>query len=127
MKYLTRDDVLDLHTFAISTYGGRLGIKSSDVLQQAVNAPSQVMFGGEMYADLPAKAATITFLLLKNRPFVSANQPTALLVLLRFLAINGAHLPDDAPVDELTGLLRAIDRSAATKDELEAWLRRFVA
>lgn len=33
MHYLTREDLLDLHAFAVERYGGLLGIKSQDRLQ----------------------------------------------------------------------------------------------
>ena len=32
MNYLTKDDLLDLHIYAVTCYGGRLGIASQDRL-----------------------------------------------------------------------------------------------
>ena len=45
MNYLTQDHLLDLHTFAIQRFGGRMGIKSHDQLLSIVAAPQQIMFG----------------------------------------------------------------------------------
>ena len=123
MKYLTKDDLLDLHAFVITRYGGRLGIASQDRLVGAIDAPRQVMFGSELYPDLPSKAAALTFLLLKGRPFLSGNQGTALLAMLRFLALNNAMLRDEVGEAELLWLIRSIDQSALDKDQLEQWLR----
>ncbi len=122
MNYLTRDDVLDLHTFAIQQYGGRLGIKSQDKLLSAVNAPQQVLFGEEVYTDVASKAAVLGFQLLKNRPFVEGNEVTALLAVLRFLEINEIGLTDTL-VDAIARQLQSVQRSECTRDTLTAWLR----
>lgn len=125
MKYLSLNDLLDLHTFAIRQYGGRLGIKSQDRLQSALHAPRQIMFGEELYPDLAGKAAVLAFQLLKNRPFVAGNEATALLAILRFLQINDASL-GATQVDELAEELRAVLQSEQDRDGLATWMRERV-
>ncbi|HEX6287592.1 MAG TPA: type II toxin-antitoxin system death-on-curing family toxin [Herpetosiphonaceae bacterium] len=122
MNYLLRDDILDLHTFAIERYGGRLGIKSQDKLLSAVNAPQQVLFGEEVYVDLASKAAVLGFQLLKNRPFVEGNEITALLAVLRFLDVNDVAVTE-ALAEAIASQLQAVQRSEANRDTLAAWLR----
>ncbi|HNP87149.1 MAG: death-on-curing protein [Chloroflexi bacterium SZAS-1] len=122
MNYLTKDDLLDLHIYAVTCYGGRLGIASQDRMVSALSAPRQVMFGAELYPDLPSKAAAQTFLLLKSRPFLGANEVTALLALLRLLEINGASL-GDVRDGELVQLVRAINYSNVDREGVEIWLR----
>ncbi len=92
MNYLTKQDLLDLHSYALQQYGGRLGIASQDRLTSIIDAPRQVLFGAELYPEIANKAAALVFLLIKNRPFLGANEITAILALLRFLAINGLIL-----------------------------------
>jgi death-on-curing protein len=127
MNYLTKDELLDLHAYVVTRYGGRLGVASQDRLANAVEAPRQVMFETELYPDLPSKAAALTFLLLKNRPFVSANEATALMALLRFLAINGTRLRDDSGDVDLLWLVRAVNHSDLDKQGVETWLRDNIA
>jgi death-on-curing protein len=122
MNYLGRDEVLDLHTFAIEHFGGRLGIRSQDTLLSAVHAPQQIMFGEELYPDLASKAAVLSFQILKNRPFVDGNEATALLVLLRFLAINHAML-DTTPPEALAETMDAVLHSNLDREGLTQWLR----
>lgn len=122
MKYLTRDDVLDLHTFAIDRYGGRLGIKSQDKLLSAVNAPQQILFGEEVYADLASKAAVLGFQLLKNRPFIEGNEVTSLLAVLRFLHSNDVMVTE-ALAEAIANQLQAVQRSECNRDTLTEWLR----
>ena len=123
MHYLTKDELLDLHAFILTEYGGRLGIASQDRLTSAIEAPRQVMFETELYPDLPSKAAALAFLLLKNRPFLGANEATALLALLRFLAINDTALRDSVEDADLLRLVRSVNRSELDKEGLESWLR----
>lgn len=123
MNYLTKDDVLDLHTFAVERYGGLLGIKSQDRLQAVVTAPSQAMFGVELYPDLCSKGAILVYLIVKNHPFVSANETTALLALLRLLALNGATLRHELDPAELARLFQALNHAEMNREHLEGWLR----
>ena len=68
MHYLSKDDVLDLHTYAVLRYGGRLGITSHDRLISVVTAPRQELFEAELYPDLPSKAAALMFLMIRAAP-----------------------------------------------------------
>src|SRR6266496_5572369 len=126
MRYLTKDDVLDLHAYIVTRYGGRLGIASQDHLTTAIDAPRQVMFGAELYPDVPSKAAALTFLLLKSRPFLGANEATALMALLRFLELNHASLGDVSQAEFLQ-VVRAINHSDIDRAGLERWLRERLA
>lgn len=116
--YLSHTDMLDLHGYVIERYGGRLGITSTDRLHSLIEAPSQMMFGQELYSDLPAKAAALAFYLIKNRPFRSGNAATAWLAVQRFAHINRSIIDD--PV-ALARELAALARSERTHDDLAAW------
>lgn len=123
MEYLSKNDLLDLHAYAITRYGGRLGIASHDRLMMALNSPRQVLFETELYPDIPSKAAALLFLILKNRPFVSGNEATAVLAMLRFLAINGAALDDRVGDDTIAQLVQSVMQSKIDREGLERWLR----
>ena len=123
MNYLTKADLLDLHTFAVERYGGLLGIKSQDRLQTAVAAPQQKLFGAELYPDLYGKAAVLVYMLVKSHPFMSANDATGLLALLRFLELNDAQLRPEIGASELAWVFRALGSSDLDRAGLEQWLR----
>ena len=122
MNYLTKDELLDIHAFILDRYGGRMGIASQDRLTNVLDAPRQIMFGVELYPDLPSKAAALAFLILKSHPFIGANEATALLALLRFLYINHAGL-DDTADSELCWVVRAVSQSDLDREGMEIWLR----
>ncbi len=121
--YLSRDDLLDLHTFVIERYGGLFGIKSQDRLHMVLQAPRQILFGAEVYPDLCSKAAAMTVMIIRHHPFTSANEATALYALLRFLEINGAKLRPEVGTDELVWIFRSLSRGDLDQAEFERWLR----
>ncbi len=126
MYYLTRDQLLDLHTFVVERYGGRMGIRSQDRLLAVINAPQQVMFGVELYPDLAGKVAALGFMILKNRPFNGGNELTALLGMLRMIAANGYHFDEQFP-QRLGEVIRDVLRSQRDRDDLADWLRAELA
>lgn len=126
MHYLTQDELLDLHTYTVTRYGGLLGIASQDRLTSVLNAPHQTMFHSELYPDICSKAAAMTYLLIKSHPFVSGNNSTALMAMLRFLEMNGLTLRPEIGSGELLWLIRALIHSDIDREGLEAWLRTSV-
>ncbi len=126
MHYLTREELLDLHTFVVMRYGGRMGIKSQDRLNTIVHAPHQQMFGTELYPDACSKAAALAYMIIKSHPFVSGNDGTALLSMLRFLHINQLMLRPTIGSSELVWLVRAINYSDMNREGLEHWLHENV-
>ena len=123
MRYLTRNELLDLHAYVLERYGGLLGIKSQDRLQTVVHTPSQQLFGAELYPDRASKAAILVYLLVKSHPFLDGNEMTALLALLRFLELNGAALHQEVAETELIATFLALKHSDLDKESLEQWLR----
>ena len=123
MRYLTKSELLDIHAYVVTNYGGRLGIASQDRLTTVLDAPRQVLFDAELYPDIASKAAALTFFLLKNRPFLSGNEATALMALLRFLSLNDAALRDDVSDSELLWLVRSVNQADLDKEGVEHWLR----
>ncbi|NTW01482.1 MAG: type II toxin-antitoxin system death-on-curing family toxin [Oscillochloris sp.] len=123
MNYLTRDDLLDLHAYTLQRYGGLMGIRSQDRLQQVLNAPHQQMFGAELYPDLCSKIAVMIYMLVKSHPFIGANDTTALMMMLRLIETNGHALQPDVGAGEIAWVFRALNHSTMDKEGLEKWLR----
>jgi death-on-curing protein len=126
MKYLTKDDLLDLHGYSVERYGGLQGIKSQDRLQSVINAPHQAMFGAELYPDLCSKASAMFYLMLKSHPFMGANGVTAILMLLRFLELNDTALHAGIGDTELEWLVRAVNSADLDREGVEQWLRESI-
>jgi death on curing protein len=94
--HLTVANVLEIHTEAISQFGGSNGIREMVLLESAVAAP-QASFGGEsVYTDLLEVAAAYLFFLCRNHPFVDGNKRAALGSCIVFLRLNGIEPQSDS-------------------------------
>ena len=92
MRYLTVQDVVDLHKAVSSEFGGNQAhpgvIESQFGLVSAVQRPQITTLGREAYPNFPDKAAALVFALLQSRPFRGGNRRVALASLLAFCALN---------------------------------------
>ena len=115
--HLTVDIVREIHTEAISQFGGSDGVRDLALLESAVAAP-QASFGGKSpYPDLAEVAGAYLYYLCQNHPFVDGNKRAALGACIVFLRLNGVEPQTDGPAwEELTldVASSALDRSEAT-------------
>jgi prophage maintenance system killer protein len=92
VRYLTVQDVVDLHKAVSSEFGGNQAhpgvIESQFGLVSAVQRPQITTLGREAYPNFPDKAAALVFALLQSRPFRGGNRRVALASLLAFCALN---------------------------------------
>jgi death-on-curing protein len=121
MRYLELDEVLRIHERAIRQYGGSPELRDLGLLESALAAPKQTMFGEDLYPDVAAKSAILVFSLVKNHPFVDGNKRVGFLCLMRFLQVNGYAL--DATNDELYQFTLDVATSVLDKEQVTAWMR----
>jgi len=122
--HLTVDIVREIHTEAITRFGGSDGVREMTLLESGVAAP-QASFGGKSpYADLAEVAAAYLFYLCKNHPFIDGNKRAALGACIVFLRINGIEPKADGP--EWEELTVAVAESAINRDEATQRLRKLL-
>lgn len=93
-RFLTFDDVLELHDMQLESYGGATGIRAPDLLESAVMMP-QASFGGQyVHNGLYEMAAAYAFHIAENQPFVDGNKRTALASALVFLDWHQIEIED---------------------------------
>ena len=122
IRYLTVEEVLTIHDYAIREFGGSPEIGDVGRLQSSLAAPRQTMFGQELYPDIFAKAAILIYLLIKNHPFVDGNKRTGLFALFEFLERNGFTI--NSPPEELYRFTLDIATSTLSKEQIAEWLRQ---
>ena len=98
IRYLSVNDVLDIHHEQISEFGGSFGVRDEFLLISAVSRPQS-----GYYSTLIEQASALWESLSQNRPFIDGNKRTALDATLTFLAINGYRL--NVSDEELTKFL----------------------
>ena len=92
MRYLSVQDVVDLHKAVSSEFGGNQAhpgvIDSQFGLVSAVQRPQVTTLGREAYPAFPDKVAALVFALLQTRPFRGGNRRVALASLIAFCELN---------------------------------------
>ena len=123
-RYLTLDEVIELHRLAIEQSGGSPGIRDLGMLQSAIAQPPMTFGGQELYPTLADKAAAICFSLVMNHPFTDGNKRVGHAAMEVFLVINDHELA--AGTDEQERLILELAASQLKRDEFAQWVREHV-
>lgn len=119
-RYISIDEVLELHEDQISSFGGTSGVRDEGLLESALAQP-QATFGGQLlHPTISEQAAAYLYHLAMNHPFIDGNKRTAFAVADTFLRLNGwtLNLTDDRAYD----LVMQVARGTMTKEELSTEL-----
>ena len=105
MRYLTVQDVVELHKAVCSEFGGNQAhpgvVESQFGLVSAVQRPQVTMLGRDAYPAFSDKAAVFVWALLDQRPFRGGNRRVALASLIAFCELNNKAV-DARVFDEKT-------------------------
>jgi death on curing protein len=115
-KFLSLDEVLELHADQISSFGGTPGLRDEGLLESALAQP-QATFGGQfLHPTISEQAAAYLYHIAMNHPFIDGNKRTAFAVTDTFLRLNGCAL--NLTDDEVYDLVMRVARGTMTKEEL---------
>lgn len=113
-RFLSLDDVLELHEMQLESYGGATGIRDRGLLESTVMMP-QASFGGEfVHKGVFEMAAAYAFHIAENQPFVDGNKRTALASALVFLDWHDVEIndPHEELYEAMIGLAQKIQDKA---------------
>lgn len=122
--HLTVEQVMEIHTVAISMFGGCDGLREPMLLESAVAAPLASFGGVSTFSDTNEVAAAYLYYLCSNHPFVDGNKRVALGACLVFLQINGYTTTPDS--EDWENLTLAVAASLLSRDEITATLRKLI-
>jgi death-on-curing protein len=118
VRYLTVQDVIELHRAVSSEFGGNQAhpgvVESQFGLNSAVTRPQITTLGREAYPSFPDKAAALVFALLQSHPFRGGNRRVALASLLAFCALNKRTV--DARIFDEKTAENVVKRAAAYRE-----------
>jgi death on curing protein len=121
VRYLTLEEVLELHRRLIAQSGGAMGIRDQGALESAVAQP-RMSFGGEdLYPGLAEKGSALGFSLIKNHPFVDGNKRIGHAAMETFLVLNGQEIA--ASVDEQEKIILEVAAGKLDRNSFMEWLR----
>ncbi len=122
MLYVSLEEVVFLHQKLIAETGGQDGIQDFGLLHSALERPKASFGGQDLYPDLFSKAAALVYSLINNHPFVDGNKRTGLIIMTRFLFLNGQNL--EVSNQELVDLGLNIAKKKINIDEIKTWLEK---
>jgi death-on-curing protein len=121
MRYLTLDEVLELHRLALEQSGGATGLRDLGALESAIAQPYMTFGGQDVYPTLVEKASALAFSLVKNHPFVDGNKRAGHAAMETFLVLNGNEL--SAGVEEQERVVLGVAAGTVAREEFTEWAR----
>ncbi|MES9872516.1 MAG: type II toxin-antitoxin system death-on-curing family toxin [Candidatus Sedimenticola sp. 6PFRAG7] len=112
--------VLAIHQMLLAEHGGLPGIRDQKLLDSALARPRQRLTY-EVNASIHELAASYSYGLSKNHPFIDGNKRIALTVAAVFLELNGYSL--DAPEAEAVIMYEQLASGSITEEFLANWFR----
>ena len=122
MKYLTPQNVIQIHFELVEATGGLQGLRDIGLLESAVYRP-QASFGNkDLYPTLTLKAAALVHSLLLNHVFTDGNKRTATVSMIEFLILNGKKF--SATNREIVKFALWVENKKPSLEEIADWIKK---
>jgi death on curing protein len=121
MRYLTLDEVLELHRVLLEQSGGRAGLHNANALDSAVAQPAMTFSGQELYPTLADKAAALGFSLVMNHAFIDGNKRIGHAAMETFLVLNDHEF--NASADEQEQVILQLAAGALSREAFTEWVK----
>lgn len=92
MRYLTAEELLNIHSVIIDETGGSHGVRDAGTIASLEELPRQTAFGSELYPSIWIKAAVYIRSTIFNHPYVDGNKRSAFASADVFLQLNGYRI-----------------------------------
>jgi len=121
MRYLTLNEVVELHRRLIHQFGGSSGMRDMGALESAIAQPRMTFGGEDLYPTVIEKAVALGFSIVNNHPFVDGNKRAGHAAMEVFLVLNGYEI--SASADEQESIVLKVASGKLGRDEFTDWLR----
>lgn len=121
IRYLTLEEVLELHRLALDQSGGLNGVRDLGGLESALAQPQMTFGGQELYVSVGEKAAALGYSLVCNHAFVDGNKRIGHAAMETFLVLNGWELA--STVEEQEQLILRLAAGSLNREEFTAWVQ----
>ncbi len=122
MKYLTPENVIQIHYEIVEVTGGSQGLRDLGLLESAVMRPQQTFVGKDLYPTLEIKAAALVHSLLLNHMFVDGNKRTATISMIEFLILNKRKFT--ATNRDIVDFALWVENSKPTIEKIASWIEK---
>ena len=124
MIWLSRDQVVYLHSELIKVTGGSDGLRDNNLLQSALVSPMQTYNSIELFPSLIDKAVRLACGLIQNHPFIDGNKRIGAHAMLVTLKLNGISLSYSQ--QELSSIFLQLASGEIAYDELKNWVQSHI-
>ena len=121
MKYLTPENVIQIHYEIVEATGGSQGLRDLGLLESAVMRPQQTFAGKDLYPTLEVKAAALVHSLFLNHMFVDGNKRTATISRIEFLIFNKRKFT--ATNKEIVDFALWVENEKPTLEKIASWIK----
>jgi death-on-curing protein len=122
VRYLSIQEITELHHRVVQQSGGSLGIRDRGALESAAFQPFHTFGGEDLYPTLASKAAALGHSLIQNHPFVDGNKRVGHAALEVMLLLNGHEL--SASVDEQELVVLSVASGELSREEFTEWVEQ---
>ena len=122
MKYLTPQNVIQIHFEIVEETGGSQGLRDLGLLESAVFRPQATFGGKDLYPTLILKAAALIHSLLLNHVFVDGNKRTATISMVEFLILNGKKC--EVTNKEVVNFAMWVENKKPSIEQIAGWIKK---
>ena len=120
MKFISKQQVLQLHKMLIDKFGGAYGLRDESLLDSALASPLHSFGETDMFPSIEEKAVRLSFGLIKNHPFFDGNKRIGAHAMLTVLMVNGVKM--SYTQKELYEVILQIADGTGSYDTLLKWV-----
>jgi len=122
VKYLTPQNVIQIHFEIVEETGGSQGLRDLGLLESAVFRPQATFGGKDLYPTLILKAAALIHSLLLNHVFVDGNKRTATISMVEFLILNGKKC--EVTNKEVVNFAMWVENKKPSIEQIAGWIKK---
>jgi death on curing protein len=122
-RWISREVMLAVHDQQLAEHGGESGVSDMAVFDATLARPEQVAASGE--ATVAQLAASYSFGIARERPFLMGNEGTAFIAAELFLQLNGLRLTEDNANCVL--LMRDVAAGRIGEEQFSYWIKEHLA
>lgn len=122
MKYLTPQNIIQIHFELVEATGGLQGLRDLGLLESAVLRPQATFGSKDLYPTLNIKAAALVHSLLLNHVFADGNKRTATISMVEFLVLNKKKFK--ASNKEIVDFALWVENKKPTIEQIADWIKK---
>ncbi|MEK7115204.1 MAG: type II toxin-antitoxin system death-on-curing family toxin [Patescibacteria group bacterium] len=123
MNYLTKEQILLIHSLIIDETDGMHGVRDRHIILSLENSPKQSFGGKETYPTPFQKAALYARNIILNHPFIDGNKRTGMTTAIIFLENNDFQI--SIPQGEIEKFALKIVSEKLDIEDIAAWLEKY--